>query len=396
MSTLRKSLSKASCLVAALGFVTSASAEITFSGFASFVGGKFSEDNYTYAGYDDDVSFSPDTVVGIQLGSKLTEEIKVTAQLVAKGLDDYDVEAELAYLTYAVNPFWDVRVGRIRAPLFYYSDFLDVGYAYPWIRPPSEVYRINTFSSFDGIDTLYRSRLGSWDATYQFFYGNAEAEQDSSSGPLQSDLDNFMGVNFTFNRDWLTLRAGYVQSDFTSEVSADLAGLLSLVEGAGFVDVAAEFDPRNERSVDYVALAAIIDYNDWLVNMEYTTISWDKPTYFFNDDAWFIMVGRRVGSYIFHLTYAAQEEDPDYDKNTIPSTGVPDGVVALRNALNGAIANNDDSSITLGVRYDMDAGVALKAEITRFESDIAEPLFPGQQSSLDDGTLISVGLDVVF
>ena len=88
------------------------------------------------------------------------------------------------------------------------------------------------------------------------------------------------------------------------------------------------------------------------------------------------------------------EEDPDFEENDIP-LGVAPQLDILHATLDAVIANNDDSSLTLGVRYDMDAGVALKAEITRFDSDLAEPLFAGQPT-LDDGTLFSFGMDIVF
>ncbi|MCY7295923.1 porin [Alteromonas sp. a30] len=386
MNTFKKSLSKATCLIAALGFVASASAEVKLSGFASFVGGKFSEDSYSYLEYDNDFSFSPDTVLGIQLGADLADDIKVTAQLISKGLNDYDVEVELAYLTYSVNPFWDVRVGRLRTPLFYYSDFLDVGYAYPWIRPPSVTYRVDA-ASFDGMDMLYRTRLGGWDSTFQLVYGADEEENVESNG--------LYGLTMTFNRDWLTFRLGYISSEVTV-FSEELVPIFDGIRAAGFGDVADDFDPGQPRRSRYLAAAMIVDYNDWLVNMEYTQVGWDKSSIFLHDSAWFAMVGRRFGDYTVHLTYSTQEDDPDFEDNTIPLSGVPAGIATLGNVLNAIISNEQQDSLTLGVRYDVAGGVALKAEVTRYSLDIAEPLFPGQQSNVDDGTLFNIGLDIVF
>lgn len=386
MNTFKKSLSKATCLLAALGFVASASAEVKLSGFASFVGGKFSEDSYSYRGYDNDITFSPDSLLGIQFGAQLADNIKVTAQLVSKGVNDYDVELELAYLTYSVNPFWDIRIGRLRNPLFYYSDFLDVGYAYPWINPPAVVYRTGA-SSFDGIDTLYRTRLGDWDSTFQLVYG-AESEDNL-------EVNDRYGLNMTFNRDWLTFRLGYVSSEVTLDVE-EFDVLFNAMRSAGFSDVANDFDPSLPHRTRYFAAAVIVDYHDWLVNMEYTQIGWDKSSLFLHDAAWFAMVGRRFGDYIVHLTYATNEDDPDFENNTIPSSGVPAELAFLGTALNGIIENDQEDSLTLGLRYEVSAGVALKVDLTRYSLDVAEPLFAGQTSNVDDGTLLNVGLDIVF
>lgn len=53
-------------------------------------------------------------------------------------------------------------MGRLRIPFFYYSEFLEVGYAYNWVRLPSDIYNIS-FSSFDGIDFTQRFSIGSLD-----------------------------------------------------------------------------------------------------------------------------------------------------------------------------------------------------------------------------------------
>lgn len=382
-------------LLASMGFASYANADFTFNGFASFVGGKFSEDTYEYVGYDNDFSFSPDTMVGIQVGSELSDKINVTAQLTAKGSEDYDIEAALAFMTYAANDDWDIRIGRIRAPFFYYSEFLEVGYAYPWIRPPSEVYGRIPFDSFEGIDTLYRSNHGDWSATWHAFYGNNSEDLDADGESLELNLDNFWGANVTIGNDWLTLRAGYLRADVTQENPAALAGFWQILTALGLGQTVNNLDPSQENAGYFVGLGAFIDYEDWLVNMEYTTIGWDNPTLANNDDAWFVMAGRRFDDIVVHLTYAVQEDSPDFGANVIP-VGLDPQLDALHGALDSFFSNNQDTSITAGIRYELDAGVAMKLEVTQIDIDVAEPLFPGQASGFDDGTLVSFGVDVVF
>lgn len=57
------------------------------------------------------------------------ENLSVTGQLVARG-DTSEVKAEWLYLSYQFNPNLRINVGRQRMPLFLYSDYMDVGYAY--------------------------------------------------------------------------------------------------------------------------------------------------------------------------------------------------------------------------------------------------------------------------
>ena len=49
----------------------------------------------------------------------------------------------------------DFRVGRINFDAFLMSDHRHVGYAYPWVRPPSEFYAWIPIFSMDGIDAAY-------------------------------------------------------------------------------------------------------------------------------------------------------------------------------------------------------------------------------------------------
>lgn len=389
---LKKSLAKLTCTYAFLGFTTTAAAaDLNVSGFASFVGGTYSEDDFQYAGYDDEISFESDSLLGIQIMSRVSDKIMVTGQLIADGQENFNVEAELAYVTYSARPNWDIRAGRLRAPLYYYSDFVDVGYAYPWIRPPVELYGNGAFNVFEGIDTIYHSRIGRWDAMYQFFYGRMDTEFGSSD----LELVDFTGINVTFNRRWLTLRGGLVTADLSVSTNEEAQGLIQTLDGLGFNDLANQLNTANFNRVNYLALAAIIDYNNWLVNAEFTAIEFDNTISLSDSDTWFVMLGRRFDHFTVHATYSTVSADPKFEDNSIPE-GVAPELDQLHVIVDSILGNDEDVSLTFGIRYEVDDGVAVKAEISRFERDIAEPLFAGQESLFEDGTLLSVGVDVVF
>jgi len=395
MSMIRKS-SIAACVLTCLGLSSTANAaDFNFNGFASVVGGIYSEDETTYAGYDDEFDFSQDTVAGIQISSQINDKFKATVQLIARGADDYDVEAELAFLTYSVNDKFDIRGGKLRLPFYYYSDFLEVGYAYPWIRTPNETYGRILVDSFEGIDFLYRSNHGNWSGTWQFFYGRDDRiiESEILNQDINTENKNFAGINIAFSNDWLTLRGGYVRSDITQDVPNTFQPLLDAMTANGFGDVANDWAQDIEKSLEYMAFAVVIDYNNWLLNAEYTTIDWNRPTLILNDESYFAMVGRRFDDVTVHFTYSFKEDDPQFEENRIPEAH------PLHAALDGVLSisafNSELTSYTAGVRYDIDLGVALKLEVSRFESDFSSPV-PGQTNPLDEGTLVNFGVDVVF
>ncbi|WP_350623919.1 porin, partial [Pseudoalteromonas sp. 24-MNA-CIBAN-0067] len=120
------SVAVAVCAVLASSY---ASAEVRINGFASIVGGKSLEDDRGRYGYDDDISFKNESVFALQLSTDLQEKLSATAQIVARGNNDFDAEFEWAYLTYEFNDEFQLSAGKMRVPFYRYSDFIDVGYA---------------------------------------------------------------------------------------------------------------------------------------------------------------------------------------------------------------------------------------------------------------------------
>ena len=100
-------------------------------------------DGVTLDGFDDQSgNFKQDAIFGLQITKQINESTSATGQLVSRGTSDYNTEASWAFVTYNANKDLDLRMGRLRIPFFYYSEFLEVGYAYNWIRTPSDVYSI--------------------------------------------------------------------------------------------------------------------------------------------------------------------------------------------------------------------------------------------------------------
>lgn len=113
--------------------------KFNFNGFIS--GAYISSDNSAgYLGATTSADFSQDSKIGFQGTFNISNQTQAVLQLMMKGENDWDVEAEWAYLSHRFDNGVKIRGGKLRVPLFMYSDYLDVGYAQPFARPPSEVY----------------------------------------------------------------------------------------------------------------------------------------------------------------------------------------------------------------------------------------------------------------
>ena len=201
------------------------------------------------------------------------------------------------------------------------------------------------------------------------------------TGPeeVASDFENLAGVNATFNRDWLTLKASVNRAKYTIESPAAAAGLITTLRGATFDAAADAIEMEDEEGI-FWGLGVLIDYDDWLFNSEYTSIALDEQNLISEDKAWYAMVGRRFDDITVHATYAAEKDDPDYSI----LDGIPAG--ALYDAAAGALGNSDTTSISLGVRYDFATATSFKAEVTRYDFDATDT----------DGTLVNFSIDTVF
>ena len=168
--------------------------DLNINGFINVTGGVLSNDKISLDGYDDNPSFDQGTLMGLQMSKKVNDSTSATVQLVSRGSEDYKTEASWAYITYALNNDTDIRAGRLRTPFFYYSDFLEVGYAFNWVRPPSTVYRLDGLSSITGVDITHRFHIGNVDGSVQVYTGRYNDDFALNGDVYEVELRNAMGA----------------------------------------------------------------------------------------------------------------------------------------------------------------------------------------------------------
>lgn len=151
------------------------------SGFATLGVGKTNRDDLRFMDYDGDWSFDSDTMLGLQLVVEPLDRLSLTGQLVTRGhsFDDvaeYTTEIEWLFASFDLAENARFRTGRLRTPYKYYSESLEVGYSYVWVRPPPNVYAFlfEPFSHFDGIDFSYTHYGDAMDTEVKLVMGTQE------------------------------------------------------------------------------------------------------------------------------------------------------------------------------------------------------------------------------
>ena len=370
----------------AVAIPTAQASELNINGFLSVGASVLDNDDITIDDFDGNGGFKNDTILGLQISKQVNDKTTVTGQLVSRGSEDYSTEAAWAYASYAATDDLDIRLGRIRVPFFYYSDFLEVGYAYDWVRPPSEVYSV-PFSSIDGTDLNYRFSLGDWDNSAQVYYGRFNEE---GSGV---DLKNFAGLVLTTATGDLTLRASYHRLDFESDGTGSFGSLNATATTAVDTLLRGAFNPTNDAALNAQIDQAVDDFNltgqelgfygfaagydngDISAIAEYTQ-SFSDSLFFPDVTTSLVKVGKRFNQFVGHLTYSTTE-------NELAS--------GLDGSLQEALGLEDkQSSIIAGLRYDYDTSTALKFEVQHHDEEIVGG------ADGESGLLYTVAVDLVF
>ena len=206
---------------------------IRFSGFARLVGGYLDEKEAIYQGYDDSIDFGQHSLFALQTEVDLNEQFSFTTQLLAHTSSRRDSGLEWAYLTYRPNERWQFKAGKLRTPFFMYSDIIDVGFAYPWVVPPKQVYTPYMFPDYTGVSAAHRFNIQHWTIAAEAYWG--KFDDDVSVGGRQIDvkIDDLSGLVLELRRGNLRLRTSYHRGDMDASLP-QLSRLTQQLRDAGF------------------------------------------------------------------------------------------------------------------------------------------------------------------
>ena len=311
--------------------------------------------------------------LGGQMSYGITDNLNVTAQVIAKAeQDSWKAKIEWLYLSYQVNDNLMVRAGRMREPVYTYSETLDVGFSHPWLRLPDEVYHQIQSPGYDGVDAIYSVPLNFGSLSLQVAAGQSKNRRNFVTGDVyELDSDNTLAGAITLDTyDFGTFRFGYQQSEVTADIEFHLNTPL------GPLVVGQEMDKQKAK---FMSLSYRYDNGTWLTSNEVTHL--DAGEGVEEKDAFYVMGGRRFGDYLAHVTYGQLDE-----------------------------GDGRQRSVTLGLNYSLRPNVILKSEYKRVDTSgdgysgvfvvtpqqMLDDAFSGTPARNFDADIISVGVDFVF
>ncbi|OUS28390.1 hypothetical protein A9Q99_12780 [Gammaproteobacteria bacterium 45_16_T64] len=347
---------------------------------------------------DDQLSFEQDTRAGIQFDFEIDEKTVATLQFVSKAaINNYDPELSWAYLSHQLLPDLTVRGGRFRLPIYLASDYLDVGLAYPWIRPPTEVYSTINMSNLTGVDLLYSVQIGDWIWSTQPFIGTSVFER----GDFTAEFDNLYGISTTFTQDYFTFRLAYMEYEFSIEPWPFNDSHASLVDALLLVglDELLEYHDPNQEITRFLTAGIQFAISQWTLQSEWARRK--NPEGGPAVDGYYITLQYQWQRWHSHMTIAGRKElneddrfHSDLDQLIIISPTLAANFIAFNHAGIGT-EDNESDSLTLGVSYSFSETMIGKLELSRIENKESTGFF--EYATEDDiNHILSFVIDVIF
>lgn len=407
-------------LLASAAPLVSAEAEHRLSGFAT-LGIAMSDDADVIfrrdvtkddGAYKSSGSWKSDSLVGVQWQGDWSPEWSTMVQLVAKDRFDNSLanSIEWAFVRYRPVDGLDLRLGRLGADVFMLSEYRQVGYAFPWVRPPHDLYGITSLYHFDGVDINKRIDLGNTRLNIKAFYGNSTEEYPTGFNDGQGiniDFDVY-GASTSLEWDYWKLRYTYARVQMNSDHTKPLRdGLDTLALWWPNAAIYSSLLETRNKNFSYNQLGVNYDNNDWWVQGEYVLLGSDLALVPEGKHA-YVSVGKRFGDWsVYGLAgYAKPESSPVVVVR--PGIAFPDPIDiqidylarATERSLNGVRIKQH--SYGVGLRWDFTARMALKFQVEKFTLDATGTNLWLRRNSEQrlthnpEPTVISVAWDLLF
>jgi len=396
---------------------------------------------------------------GLQFQFEANDKTNIVLQLRAEEENGSTVvEANWAYVSHEfMNDSMDlmglgsldglsVRAGRLRLPWYQASEYLEVGYAYPWVTPPTAVYGFIPFDDLIGTDVTFTGSVMDVDTEFKITRG-----ETNLTLPIGSfEIVPLIGYTLNFSKGPYALRLAHLELNVLGTVNLntlevpdhlfdanfdaftpDLTGLLNtMVGGGGLTEDSLEILlAANDQYLMYLtglaggyipgagvgALGGGIAAGEPILeglfaSVEELTVKTLNYALSYNDHGWnilaeglkmnflgdindneghYLSVAKQIGEWTPYVVYGASY-----------TTGENPALAQFGNLLppivNGiGFATTQHRETSLGVRWDFAPGVALKLEtqnFTRFKGTTG----PFDQYPGGSVNVYTLALDAVF
>ena len=368
---------------------------MSINGFGSVRLGKLlpSKDNPRIVEFynEEGLSFADDSLFGLQLQSELNTDLSYTLQLLGKAVEDYDPDVSLAFVRYQLDPDHNIKVGRVAVPLFAQSDIQYIAYSHDYSRLPKALYYRFDYEVADGVafegQQIYRDFSLKYVLQLTEFSGKVFKQLDS--GGILLKLHQMKNLKLELNYQDLQLFAGGVHANTEGDnLNAQLLAPLLPAVQASAASLAAQQQFMQalsfNKKAEYTFWGGRWQYQAWKVEAERSRYGIAESADAMSA-AEYLAISYRFDDFILTLHRENLEEIPEnvawFSEVTDPKLRQ----IGLK--FSKSINLMSYKMQALSLRYDLQPGIALKAD-----------LFHGTHRLENVGRFkgFSLGVDFVF
>lgn len=366
----------------------SESLDVRFSGFGSLGIGRVSDEDLRFLDYrHESWSSESDSVFGLQVNAVHESGVSLTGQAVARGFqfetpgEHYEPSVEWLFAAWQMTDDMRMRAGRLRTPLYMYSESLEAGYSYPWVRPPVDMYAIylSPLSNFDGVDISRFLEVGGYLVQLKAVYGRSDSGYLDYEAKLEPLIGGSIEVDDGDINRW---RFSYIRMDtnlFNTAARPALnlyRGLLASVDPV-FPAIAETLGDENV-GFDYFSAGWARDDGTWAQTIEAFYTPSPGEQFSFSARGGYASIVRQYETFSPYFVVGYYDSYIDRDvtnrvRRSLALIPASSPLFGLNQILGNAILAGFDalnycqSSVAVGVRHEFMPGVAMKLEVQAFE-----------------------------
>ncbi|MET3105890.1 hypothetical protein AAKU67_000135 [Oxalobacteraceae bacterium GrIS 2.11] len=242
---------------------------------------------------------------------------------------------QLACFNIKLSDDFQLNVGHQIIPQYYYSRFENVGFTYPWVNVPQELYGGDA-NNYDGVSLGFSRSINGFNILSSVFDGHEKLAQlryysASASGDTDVHYTALVGADAEVSKGPLTVRVVYMQANHqvTNATSPEI---------------------NQEGPMNSYGLAINLDFNSWFMLSEVGKSKFNvngNPGFNYGQSLATIGAGLRIGQWTPFVNYAMITEHTS------------------TSGLSEEYAPTNDRRASFTLRHDLDAKSAIKAEIDR-------------------------------
>lgn len=323
-------------------------------------------------------SWKSDSLLGLQVAHTFNPQWQVVGQGVLRKQVEENLDNTItrAFVAYRPTANVHLRLGRMADATFLMSDYSDIGYVYPWVRPPVESYAIIAPRFYDGVDLTFSlpDNTGVW--RLKGLAGRIDVAIPQSLGPsYRLAANDLWGLALIREQGPLKVRIGYTSfhlrnpSTLASQVSPALDRFIANPALAAFPAIAAEAralrsEVNSMEGAHGGFASAGFSYDDgtWMVQAEVSDLTAETKIFPVGQQG-YVSVGRHFGDFLPYVMLSGSRASALFKgQNRWQALGaaagtLQDSTLAVLNSQRSA-----QSTLSLGVRWDFDSRAALKLQ----------------------------------